>query len=113
MPGSRRALRGLASRPCSALRRLDVATGTPATTRLDHERLARPEWHGIRTDLPLEPGFSVSGHSLGGFLVQLLTIDRADVISGADTFNAPGIGGVSPVECNREMEVSDGAGVAA
>ncbi len=55
MPGSRRALRGLASRPCSALRCLDVATGTPATSRLDHERLAKPEWHRIPADLPWSP----------------------------------------------------------
>ena len=96
-----------------ALRRLDVATGTPASTRLDHERLARPEWHGIRTDLPFEPGFSVSGHSLGGFLAQLLTIDRADVVSGADTFNAPGIRGVSPIDRYRGVGMTDRVGVAA
>ncbi|WP_322522210.1 calcium-binding protein [Guyparkeria halophila] len=41
----------------------------------------------------LQPGFSVTGHSLGGFLAQLLTVDRSDVVSGADTFNAPGVGG--------------------
>jgi len=52
MLGSRRALRGLPSRPCSALRRLDVATGTPATTRLDQEQLGGPEWHAIRAAIP-------------------------------------------------------------
>jgi len=41
MPGSRRALRDLASRPASR-----------ATSRLDHERLAGPERHRIRADLP-------------------------------------------------------------
>jgi len=31
-----------------------VATGTPATSRLDHERLAGPEWHRICADLPFQ-----------------------------------------------------------
>jgi Ca2+-binding RTX toxin-like protein len=37
----------------------------------------------------------VSGHSLGGFLAQVLTVDRAGDIDNTYTYNAPGIGGIS------------------
>jgi Ca2+-binding RTX toxin-like protein len=37
----------------------------------------------------------VAGHSLGGFLAQVLTVDRAGDIDHTYTYNAPGIGGVS------------------
>ena len=39
--------------------------------------------------------FSITGHSLGGFLAQAFSVDFSDVVSQAVTYNAPGIGGVS------------------
>ena len=38
--------------------------------------------------------FSVTGHSLGGFLAQSFAVDYADKVSQTYTYNAPGIGGV-------------------
>ncbi len=37
--------------------------------------------------------FSVTGHSLGGFLAQAFTVDHATNIQHTYTYNAPGIGG--------------------
>ena len=37
--------------------------------------------------------FSVTGHSLGGFLAQAFTVDHAANVRHAYTYNAPGIGG--------------------
>ena len=36
---------------------------------------------------------TVTGHSLGGFLAQLFSVDHADVVTNTYTYNAPGIGG--------------------
>lgn len=40
------------------------------------------------------PGFTISGHSLGGFLAGALLVDFPEQIGGAYLFNTPGIGGV-------------------
>jgi hypothetical protein len=37
--------------------------------------------------------FSVSGHSLGGFLAQAFSVDHSPNITQTYTYNAPGIGG--------------------
>jgi pimeloyl-ACP methyl ester carboxylesterase len=39
--------------------------------------------------------FTVTGHSLGGFLTQAFTARHADVVAAAYTFNAPGFGGAT------------------
>ena len=36
---------------------------------------------------------TVTGHSLGGFLAQLFTVDHSDIVTNTYTYNAPGIGG--------------------
>jgi Ca2+-binding RTX toxin-like protein len=45
-------------------------------------------------DGTLQQGFTVSGHSLGGFLATGLAADFADSISHAYLYNAPGLNGV-------------------
>lgn len=40
------------------------------------------------------PGFTVSGHSLGGFLAGALFVDFPEQIGGAYLYNTPGVGGV-------------------
>lgn len=45
-------------------------------------------------DGTLQPGFTVSGHSLGGFLATGLAADFAGSISHAYLYNAPGLNGV-------------------
>jgi Ca2+-binding RTX toxin-like protein len=47
-------------------------------------------WLGNGT---LSPGFTVSGHSLGGFLAGALLVDYPTQIGHAYLYNAPGIGG--------------------
>ncbi len=44
--------------------------------------------------LAADETFSVTGHSLGGFLAQSFAVDYAGKVSQAYTYNAPGIGGV-------------------
>ena len=53
------------------------------TTKVD-------EWLANGT---LSPGFTVTGHSLGGFLAVALTADLDATIGHAYAFNAPGLGG--------------------
>lgn len=48
-------------------------------------------WLGDGT---LEPGFTVSGHSLGGFLAGGLLVDYPEEIEHAYLYNAPGVGGL-------------------
>ena len=50
------------------------------------------EWLGNGT---LAPGFSVSGHSLGGFLAGALLVDYPTEIGQAYLYNTPGVGGLS------------------
>lgn len=45
-------------------------------------------------DGTLQPGFTVSGHSLGGFLATGLTADFATSLSHAYLYNAPGLNGM-------------------
>ena len=46
--------------------------------------------HEWREDGTLSSGFSVTGHSLGGFLAQALTLEFDSNVSSAYTYNAPG-----------------------
>ncbi|MEW6427014.1 MAG: hypothetical protein AB1568_03140 [Thermodesulfobacteriota bacterium] len=47
------------------------------------------------SDGTLTAGFTISGHSLGGFLAGALLVDYPGEISHAYLYNAPGIGGLS------------------
>ena len=47
------------------------------------------------TDGTLSPSFTVTGHSLGGFLAGALTVDFPNNVSHAYLYNAPGVGGVA------------------
>jgi Ca2+-binding RTX toxin-like protein len=49
-------------------------------------------WLGDGT---LAPGFTVAGHSLGGFLAGALLVDFPSEIAHAYLYNAPGVGGLS------------------
>lgn len=50
----------------------------------------------LKDELKLAPGeqFTVTGHSLGGFLAQAFSVDHADAITHTYTYNAPGTGGI-------------------
>ena len=50
----------------------------------------------LKDELKLLPGeqFTVTGHSLGGFLAQAFTVDHPLDVTHAYTYNAPGVGGV-------------------
>jgi len=43
----------------------------------------------------LSSGFTVTGHSLGGFLAGGLMVDYTSYVDHAYVFNAPGVGGLS------------------
>ena len=49
------------------------------------------EWLGSGT---LSPSFTVTGHSLGGFLATGIAADFAGNVSHAYLYNAPGLGGI-------------------
>ncbi|MEZ5538779.1 MAG: hypothetical protein R3E63_02225 [Pseudomonadales bacterium] len=64
---------------------------------VDQYELLRTYFDSLKTSgvLTDTDNLVVAGHSLGGFLAQVLTIDRAGDIDSTYTYNAPGIGGVS------------------
>lgn len=49
---------------------------------------------------------TVTGHSLGGFLAQALTVDNPTSIAHTYTYNAPGMGGV-PIEVLQRLGVTE------
>ena len=62
--------------------------------RQQYERL-ESYFASLRSRNVIEAGsVTVTGHSLGGLLAQMLAVDHAGEISAAVTFNAPGLGGV-------------------
>ena len=74
---------------------IDVAV--LGTTALQAQYTALQNYYiQLQDELKLLPGeqFTVTGHSLGGFLAQAFSVDHADTITHAYTYNAPGIGGI-------------------
>lgn len=73
---------------------IDIAVlGTPE--RQDQYAALRDQVAAWLSDGTLSPGFTVTGHSLGGFLSGALLVDYPTEISHAYLYNAPGVGGLS------------------
>ncbi len=48
----------------------------------------------IIAQIPPSDTLTVAGHSLGGFLAQIFTLDNQNLVSGTYTTNTPGLGGI-------------------
>ena len=60
-----------------------------------YHRLITPVSEGGLGKLSPTEKFDMTGHSLGGFDVQVFTLKHPDVINHAYTYNAPGLGGMT------------------
>ena len=63
------------------------------------------EW---QADGTLTPTFTVTGHSLGGYLAASLLYENPRVVEHAYLFNAPGRGGVAASTLNALLQVATG-----
>lgn len=80
----------------------DVALGTSAhaygqqvALEAFYHRLITPVSQGGAGKLSPTEKIDMTGHSLGGFDVQVFTLKHPDVINHAYTYNAPGLGGMT------------------
>ncbi|RCS56425.1 lipase family protein, partial [Parvibium lacunae] len=74
-----------------------LSNGFPSTMNLQYQKLKQTidTWTANGT-IPIN--FTVTGHSLGGYLASALAIDYGSRISATYTYNAPGVDGIfSPI----------------
>ena len=67
-----------------------------AATLIEPQYTALKDYYlQLKDELKILPGeqIAVAGHSFGGFLAQLFSVDQAANVSQTFTYNAPGIGG--------------------